>query len=61
MEFNSIDFSHSSHKAWRIIKTNLLAGLDAPLGKFHHLAIGEERGTQDQQLRAQQARQQTAV
>ena len=31
------------------------------LGKFHRLAIGEERGTQDRRPRAHQARQQTAV
>jgi len=31
------------------------------LGKFHRLAIGEERSTQVKQLRAHQARQQGAV
>jgi len=63
---NSIDFSHSSRKAWRTI--NKLTGRSGrssrmcPVSsKFHRLAIGEEWGTQDYRPRAHQARQQGAV
>ena len=35
---NSIDFSHSSHKAWRTIN-KLLAGLDAPPRKWSNFRL----------------------
>jgi len=46
--------------------TNLLAGLNFPfacarLGRLHHLATCEERGTQDQVLQVYQTGQQGAV
>ena len=63
--FNSIDFSRSSRKRGAP-SANSLAGLDAPLacarlGKIHRLTACEKRGTQDQEPRAYQARQQAAV
>ena len=62
---NSIDFSHSSRKAWRTI--NKLTGRSGrpsrlcPVSENSITPQLEERGTQDRRARAHQARQQTAV
>ena len=50
---NSIDFSHSSRKAWSTINklTRMTGRSFTSLGKLHRLATCEERGTQDRGLR----------